>query len=194
MTNEAYLNKLPQIAKKQPIKLASLSKFVEGEKDNKITDYLSQVQPIASSISSKIKHNDEIMKLFPDTELPIQVLTSSIISPNDMSTVNLNYIAPANLKLSQGIKSTLISTIKDYVATEYRLEDKLYENVKEALFTKGANIMVVIPEAALDDIINQPADTSFEGMVEFFNKDLNKRKSLFYFPYIQKYHHHMLLF
>ena len=55
MTNEAYLNKLPQIAKKQPIKLASLSKFVEGKKDSKITDYLSQIQPIASSIYTKIK-------------------------------------------------------------------------------------------------------------------------------------------
>ena len=177
MTNEAYLNKLPQIAKKQPIKLASLSKFVEGKKDSKITDYLSQVQPVASSISTKIKHNDEIMKLFPDTELPIQILTSSIISPNDMSTVNLNYIAPANLKLSQGIKSTLVSTIKDYVSSEYGLEEKLYDDVKEALFTKGANIMVVIPEAALDDIVNQPGNTSFESMVEFYNNDLNKRKS-----------------
>lgn len=177
MTNEAYLNKLPQIAKKQPVKLASLSKFVEGKKDNTKIDYLAQVQPIVSSVSEKIKHNDEIMKLFPDTELPIQILTSSIISPNDMVTINLNYQAPDNLKLTQDIKSTLTSTIKEYVSSEYSLEDRLYDDVKEALFTKGANIMVIIPEAALDDIVNQPGNTSFESMVEFYNKGINKRKS-----------------
>lgn len=173
-TNNNYLNKIPRYNKTSPQTMAQISKLVSVDENKLNLGITNNTRQVAASIKDRIEHNDDILQLFPDTELPIQILVSSIISPNDMVSVTLNYNAPKNLKLPQDLKASLIETIKEYVNSEYDLEFNLYDMIKEALFTKGAYIEAVIPEAALDDVVNQFQNTSFEAATDYY-MDYNRR-------------------
>lgn len=123
---------------------------------------------ISSFSGSKVKSNRAIMELFPDIELSIQIITSSIMSPNDLFTTSLNYKAE-NSFLPSEVKATLLNTIKENINTDYDLENKLSTIIEESLFTKGAYSEVYIPESSIDKIINGEGQTT---SLEEFNGDL----------------------
>lgn len=154
--------------------MAQISKLVASNSPYESVDMTNNAQGVATSISDRIAHNDDIMQLFPDIELPIQILVSSIISPNDMITVSVNYNAPQNLKIPQDLKNTATELIKSYIEENYGIEGKLYDMLKEALFTRGAYVDVIIPEAALDDVVNQFGNTSFESATSYYSNKNNR--------------------
>ena len=155
MSNKT-LPKPPRIVSENNAAAAILSKMNSDQSNanNNVFDIANwNIPEVSVSISEKIKNNDNIVELFPDTELSIQILVSSIISPNDLLTTKINFNSP-DIKLPTEIKQTITSTIKTYVESEYKIESKLPKIVKEALFTKGAYIEVIIPEASIDEMIN----------------------------------------
>lgn len=146
--------KLPKLIKENPVAAALISKLNKDTRTNNITPQNSNIQAISTSINEKIKSNEDIVQLFPDTELCIQILTSSIISPNDMISNKLKYKAP-DIKLPTTIKDTILQEIENYIEKNYDLNSKLSIILRESLFTKGAYIEAIIPESSLDDIISQ---------------------------------------
>ncbi len=127
---------------------------------------------ISNSIEKKIKNNESILDLFPDIELSIQILISSILSPKDLTTVNLMFKSENSL-ISSDIRNTLLSNLKKYINLEYKLTDKLPSILRESLFTKGSFIETYIPEASVDDVINGPSENI--GLESFINEiDVNK--------------------
>lgn len=145
---------LPKIVEKDPIGGSIISKLNAIRSDNPSDPRLYNATSISYNINEKIRSNDTIVQLFPDIELCIQILVSSIISPNDMTTSKLNYIPP-KIRLKNNIKTTLAETIKDHITKYYELDKKLQIILREALFTKGSYIEAIIPEASLDDVISQ---------------------------------------
>ena len=87
------------IAKDLPLaslisKLTTTNDPIEKQLEN--TDgrtYLDQgqLQALSESIKARIRDNENILKLFPDIELAIQIMVSSVLSPKDMMTVELLY-------------------------------------------------------------------------------------------------------
>lgn len=128
---------------------------------------------ISESIRSKISNNETIVKLFPDIELSMQILTSSILSPNDMVSTNLIYSAE-DVNMPSDVKVGLLDAIKNYISKNYDLEDKLPTILRESMFTKGAYVEAVIPEASIDAMINDDVGKSkLTGSLESF-VDLNE--------------------
>ena len=171
--------KLPQLINKNKNLAALISKLRKEDNSNN-TDKDSRnksintgnLPAISESIKDKILNNETIVKLFPDIELSIQILTSSILAPNDMGSTNLIYLNN-DTKIPTEIKIGILDTIKTYISTNYKLEDKLSTIVREAMFTKGAYVEAIIPEAAIDAMINE---NSTEVSVENF-VDNNNNKS-----------------
>lgn len=114
----------------------------------------SELPIISLHTQNKIQMNDDITMLFPDTELCIEILVSSILSPNDLKQSKLSYKAP-DIKLPGPVRSLLLETIESHIDRYYKLKEKLPLILRESLFTKGAYIEAIIPEASLDDIISQ---------------------------------------
>lgn len=170
--------KMPQLINKNKNLAALVSKLKkEDGKDGKNRDVNAkerEVNPnnlpaISESIKDKILNNETIVKLFPDIELSIQILTSSILAPNDMGATNLIY-ENKDTKVPTEIKIGILETIKNYISTNYKLEDKLPTIVREAMFTKGAYVEAIIPESAIDAMLNEnPAEVSIENFVETNN-------------------------
>ena len=172
--------KLPQLINKNKNLAALVSKLrkEDSTKDDKNTGNsrainTNNLPAISESIKDKILNNETIVKLFPDIELSIQILTSSILAPNDMGSTNLIYLNN-DTKIPTEIKIGILDTIKTYISTNYKLEDKLSTIVREAMFTKGAYVEAIIPEAAIDAMINENStEVSIESFVE---KNSNEKK------------------
>lgn len=151
-----------KIIESNPNIIPILPKLIKGtginaEKDiNSITANVNKA--MFDSIFNKIKYlknnNDNITKLFPDIELAIQILVSSILSPKKMTDVQLNYKLNKKLKISPTASSQILELIKTYITETYEIEDKLPEIIREALFKSGAYVTAVIPESSLDEVIN----------------------------------------
>lgn len=152
--NQRNANKIPVLIRENPIAASILSKLTSSNNKTFVSPLDSNLPTIALGTYQKVKNNEDILLMFPDIELAIQILVSSIISPNDMIQNNINYKIP-DIKIQSSIKQTLIEEIKTYISTNYDLETKLPKIIRETLFTKGAYIEAIVPEASLDDIISQ---------------------------------------
>jgi len=126
---------------------------IEANMPVKPVDHFS----VVNSTNEKIRNNDNILLLFPDIEMCIQILSSSVLSPNNTLSTTLTYSLPT-LKLLDSVKGSITELIKTYLEKTYKLETKLNTIFREAFFTKGAWIEAIISEAAVDDTINRPTD------------------------------------
>lgn len=169
MQNKIISPKTPTIVRNNPIAAATISKLNKSKKEPDTNPVNANIPDVSMSIRDRIKNNENIVQLFPDIELSIQILTSSILSPNDMLTTNLLY-TPPEIKLPVDVKANIMDTIKRHIKVNYNLEDKLQNILRETLFTKGSYIEAVIPEASIDELIN-PIGTG-EVTVEEIDKQL----------------------
>lgn len=126
----------------------------------------SALEQIFNRISGVKNNNKNIMELFPDIELAVQILVSSILSPKKMTDVQLNYKFDKNLELNPELTAYLLDNIKEYVNDEYELEDELPDIIREALFESGASVYAIVPESSIDEVINSDLIPSF-GLEEF---------------------------
>lgn len=154
MSDKKVLPKIPTLVSKQPASAAIVSKLITSKQERAQERKKPVNLPdISNNIKERLRNTDDIMTLFPDIELISQILVSSILSPNDMLTPSLIYKAP-ELKLPIEVKQLLVDKIQKYIEDNYKLKNKLSTILKEALVTHGAYIEAIIPEAAVDDIIN----------------------------------------
>lgn len=174
---------VPSLTNNYPQSASVVSKLVKSDSTSiKVNPAEINLKDISISIRDKIATNEDILELFPDVELAIQILISSILSPNDMVNITLQYIPPT-IALPSTVKQTLIDTFERHMEDNYDIVTKLPNILRESMFTKGAYIEAIIPEASLDDIISQTnvSDMSLESYLDrsnyktsYLGKDTNK--------------------
>lgn len=125
---------------------------------------------------------DTIYQQLPDIELVEQILVGSIISPKDMSTVDLNYTVEEGV-FDTELVGPLIQKIKEHFNSNYKIEDRLDEMLSRILFKRGADIYVVIPENNLDQLINSEGRLSLEDFKAIESRlQLNKQLGILGHP------------
>ena len=144
--------KIPTVKRKKSSSVATINKKKQPKKKKniKVPDNISTV---AAYTKSRIDDNENILKLFPDVEIAMQILISNILSPNDMLNVKLNYIQE-DFKLPNEVNSLMLDILESFISKNYRLEHKLFGMLKESLFTKGAYIKTYIPAKFIEDLEN----------------------------------------
>ena len=96
---------------------------------------------------------DSVFQLLPDVELAEQILVGSILSPKDMTNVELGITVAEGLFDSE-VARPLLTILEEYFKHDYKIDDRLDGMLEEILFKKGAHILAVLPENNLDQIIN----------------------------------------
>ena len=96
------------------------------------------LQEFAIFSSGKSKINKQIEKLLPELKQAKLIITSSIISANDFSKVELNSDYEDILGLPNSTKSE-IKTLIDNVLTRYKIAKKLSKTVDRIAFDAGAD-------------------------------------------------------
>lgn len=118
---------------------------------------------ISDESSLSIQEGEDIVNALPDLRLPMQILISSILSPNDMISKEIIYSCDSTLFGDVG--QSLIEVVKDYFDNDYKIKDKLTDMLKKSLFTEGSYISVILPESSIDDAINSNLVVSNESSV-----------------------------
>ena len=132
----------------------------------------SQIHNIVEVNKDRMVDADNILQLFPDIELCIQILVSSILSPKDMVQASLLY-KTNNLGLPEDIISDLNEVVKNNIEGYHKLKEKLPTIIRNVLFTKGSFVSVVLPESTIDEIINS-SSLSMSVSREHYVKALNE--------------------
>lgn len=133
--------------------LALIAKiFVRDESKTNYNYPLPHFKQMAMEARSKTLPAEDILAIFPDSELAIEMITSSILNPNDMRTVNFIYNFP-DIELPTAIKAEITEMIRSYIDTNYKIEDNIKNMIKKAKFLDGSYINIIIPEASFNDMI-----------------------------------------
>ena len=141
---------LPVISKLTADKTST--KDINDERNFRINR--ATLETLYAKMSALRTNNKHILSLFPDIELAIQILVSSILSPKKMTDIQLNYRFNKNFILNPNISTGVLDSIKEYIEETYELEDRLPEIVREALFISGSCPYAIIAESSVDDLIN----------------------------------------
>lgn len=168
-----------KLVRSNPEFAASLSKLVtpelkpihddRGERIIQTTDR-TRFLNISNFVANKTNDAEIAMQLFPEMELAAQILISSIISPKDMTTTEVNYVVPEGLKVAP-VTSKLLKIINDYFEQTYKIKPLLPKILNEVLFGSGSYPIAVIPENTVDSLINGTSSINTESLREHANND-----------------------
>jgi hypothetical protein len=127
-------------------------KVEDNQPTNQVSMEASDLVRVSNSTKARINNNKTILELFPDVEASIQIMTSLITTPLDMKTTIINYDLDS-INLPSVVETKVLSTLDKSIKTNYKLEKKLYNIVREALYTKGSYIEAIIPENAITNML-----------------------------------------
>lgn len=162
-----------QLVKDKPL-AAMLSKAVDSTRPAAHTPAGSRkieapsqamLHNIASRTASNISHANTIMQILPDLQLASQILVSSVASPKDQMTLELNYKTTAGI-LPPTVMSAAMEIIKDHFDTHYSFKNKIPRILREVLFETGSHILAILPENSIDEMINRNNAISMEDFKE----------------------------
>lgn len=152
---------------------ALISKFIEGRADvgYKITDENSDhsfigsgIDQISRNIMFRIDDNENVFKLFPDIELAAQIIVSSILSPKDMVNFELIFKTSENVFPPQ-MTTKMLDIIRKALENEYEFKKETPAILRKALFETGSCVKAILPESAVDQLINQGRKITTESIV-----------------------------
>ena len=125
--------------------------FINTNEENAIkAKDLTAIQQHSRNISGIVS---DITEIFPDIELVIEIMTSLIISPNDMQN-NGVYCKLSNFKLPVNIQNIIMDVSRTYINDEYDYLDKLDTIISETLYTKGSYVELNIPPSNIKKLLD----------------------------------------
>lgn len=149
---------------------------VRDQRGNRLPnlELLTTQQNVTNTRARRNNDAQKILAMLPDVELGIQILVSSILSPADMISSDLS-VVPAKNIFSAELTATLTNRLKDYLDKETTIQKDLHVMLRDMLAEKGAYPIAVIPENAIDALINKQT-LSMESMRsvvsdKLFNRD-----------------------
>lgn len=144
----------------------------------------SDMMRIAQEQQIRLTDSENAMEIMPEIEWACRVLVSSILSPKDMTKRELTYNIDIDW-IPPGAKTAILEEVKKSMEEVYGYADSLYHIFKDALFTKGGHPRLVLPEAAVDRIINSGETLTMESLRSNFGDD-EVLKNIGFFGPIQK--------
>lgn len=173
------------LAQKNPALAAAVAKSVRGQTPTQ-HDSKGKRQPVAMpyvtrQISQRRakKNADAIqtLKVLPDLRLCADILVSSVLSPKDMTSTELLYKLPEGT-LAPELHAKVLELLKTELEKRHDLKTRVPEALREALFDYGSYPMLVLPENAIDEMINRNRRVSLEGLSDYYDAKTGEVKPL----------------
>lgn len=114
-------------------------------------DHIALLQS-TNKVANAINDARNMRSVLPDIEMVEQLLVSSILSPHDLLKTELNFRIEDDVLREYG--QGMLTVIENYFKKDYKIEAQLERSLKKILFNTGSHILAVIPENAIDEIIN----------------------------------------
>ena len=137
----------------------------EREYDVDTTVFENTIQDTALSIAEARNQVDAL----PNLGLTIDVIISSVLSPNDMMSTELIYECESDM--FGDLTPTLVETVESYFDGDYKIKKKLEPWLRQSLMMEGATALAVVPESSIDQAINSNMKITQESLASDFEKD-----------------------
>lgn len=121
------------------------------------------MQRLANETTTDIRDISNLFQLLPDTELSMQILTSSILSPKDMLSTELHYRIDGE-RFTSELTGAMLGVLRDHFDNEHKITDSLTEMLEDALFKTGSYPIAILPESTLDEAINSHSRVTMESI------------------------------
>lgn len=125
---------------------------------------------IASQTQNNLSHSNTIMQMLPDLQMGAQILVSSVASPKDQMTNEFSYTVDSDM-LPPTVLAGAMEILKDHYDKHYAFKNKTPRIIHEVLFEAGAHILAILPENAVDEMINRNNAISMENFREVMGND-----------------------
>lgn len=116
---------------------------------------------IAKSIE-RIRDNQNILQLLPDIKQTIEIIIGTVLSPKDMMNPTLTF--KSNNAIFDDTAGPLLAYVQDYFVSSYKLEDQLTDMLWDILGKTGSYPIAVLPETAVDYMINSNSRVTLEDI------------------------------
>lgn len=133
------------------------------------TPHMSALNQIVDSTTSIHNDNLRTAEILPDVELAIKVLSSSIVSPNDLGDAGFAYGMSDNNENAEAMKK-IAQVVGEYMEENYKFSETLEANVRDMIAESGSVIRAIIPETSLDVLINGEEDISVEALKSHYHQ------------------------
>lgn len=125
-------------------------------------DPTSVLNRISTENSGRILSAKYAQELLPFIEICKSILVSSILSPKDLSTVELSFRARNKIITSEA-STKMLGILKDHFESVHKLKDDLVPILENALFDTGSHPMLILAENTIDKIINGNSNVTLES-------------------------------
>lgn len=122
------------------------------------------LERISKITSTTIDANHEMMESVPGAFKALSILQAAILSPRDLTTINLSYTSESYEGRNNDLNNLLLNKVKDYVEGNYKITDRLQDIVADLLFYKGARAIALLSSSSLDHVINGHTRASMEAL------------------------------
>jgi len=124
----------------------------------------STLERISKITSTTIDANRELMEAVPGAFKALSILQSAILSPRNLTTINLTYDSAPYEGRNNDLNNLLLNRVKDYVENNYKITGRLQDILADILFYKGSHAVALLSSSALDNIINGHVKASMEAL------------------------------
>ncbi|BAS04893.1 putative virion stractural protein [Ralstonia phage RSF1] len=145
----------------------------QGNRKISSPDYASMIS-VHRTISRRNKDAKMTLQMLPDLKLALEMVISLIMSPKDMFSDEVLILSDSSELLPASLMSSMLQVTTDYFKKNHNLTEFLQHMLEEVLGQQGALPVAVIPENALDDLINNyNANLSLEKFSTEFDVERN---------------------
>lgn len=160
----AIMSKLVPEVPSQRVGVGGLSTDAKAGKNKSIEHLdLSLLTKISDMTANDVNDARSIFQLLPETQLAMQILTSSILSPKDMVTTSINFGLEQN-RFSSDLASAMQGVIEEHFEKVYKISDLLTPSLEDALFMTGSYPLLILPENSIDVAINSVGRVTMESI------------------------------
>jgi len=127
---------------------------------------LHELEAISNNMVNINSIAADIIELYPEVELVMEIMTSLIISPNDAETETL-LVELNNDDLPASVLSSIRDMFDTHIDKEYHIIDKLDDIIKESLYTHGSYVELNIPTMFINDMLKLNKTTLKAGLESY---------------------------
>jgi hypothetical protein len=161
------------------------SRFISSQKDNIYNSHgeilpVQAIRPYLLETYNQLGFNKNTAKrliaLAPEIGRADSILTSSILSPNDLQKNDLNFeCSIEGLEDDETLTTEINNLLNDHFNNNLKLNDKLPKWVSEILFESGAKAILCLPPQITDNMFDSlnPRQHSHESLQDTVNKLMN---------------------
>ena len=129
-------------------------RIINKNKKTEVNVDLQRLTEIATYNKNMGELNDDVFSLFPNIKIAIEIMTSSILSPNTMTGEDYN-LTIKNKILPLDIAGSIVNIIKEHIDNNYGFKDKLYKIIEETIYTKGSYCEIILPPDLITDLYSK---------------------------------------